>query len=614
MKTTRHSRFQRIVRAHLAEVKWRIGLAGLCMLGFTLTELLAPWPLKVIFDHLLLERELPPSLHALTGLLNQGRTTAVIVISFSIMLIAAGRSVFSYFQLYLTSRIGYQLVYRLRREMFAHLQRLTLSFHNRARSGELLTKITSDTTTLKDVLAESALNLAAHLLTLAGMFAVMFALNRRLSLIVLLTIPALLYVLFAIYRRLKSSARKQREREGRVASRISEVLRSVSLVQAFAREHYEEERFDHESRQTLNESIRTARLEAAASRAVEIVSAAGLWAVVLFGALQVLAGQMTPGDVLIFTAYLTNMYKPLRQLARLASQFSKAAVSAERIAEILDSENELPEIRPVVSARHLSGQIVFKHVSFAYGDGRQALRDVSFSIEPGQRVALVGASGAGKSTIASLLLRFYQPQHGAILIDGADLRRYERESLRHQIGVVLQDVMLFGVSIRENIAYGKPHATEAEIEAVARLALAHDFIAALPDGYDTVVGERGCTLSGGQRQRICLARAIIRRPAILILDEPTSAIDAESARLIQQAISRVHEGRTMLVIAHQFAGLENFDQILALRDGEIVERGTHAQLLRQRGFYYELYTSQRRQDVNTGRREAALQASGQWSQ
>lgn len=592
MKQRKKNRFQQIVRQHLTEHKGSIVLAACCTFGYTLAELLSPWPLKIIFDHLLLDRAVPEAMPWLPWLLAQGKGIAVLVVSFSIVLIAAGKSLFSWSQLFITSRVGYQLVHRLRRELFTSLQRMSLSWHNRARSGELLTKVTSDTTTLKDVFAESALNFTSQILTVIGMLTVMFMLNVGLSLIVLCTIPLLCYVLFAIYRRIKSSARRQREQEGRVASRISEVLRAVSLVQAFARERYEQERFEHESQQTLDESVRTARMEAAASRAVEIVSAAGLWVVVLFGAIQVINGQLSPGEMLIFTAYLTSMYKPLRQLARLSSRFSKAMVGAERIAEILESDSETPESTIQVRAGRLKGEIVFYQVSFDYGDGRQALKNVSFGILPGQRVALVGASGAGKSTIASLLLRFYEPTHGSILIDGTEIRQYQRESLRQQIGVVLQDTILFGSSIRENIAYGIPHATPEQVEAAARQAAAHDFIAALPHGYDTIIGERGCTLSGGQRQRLCLARAIIKQPSLLILDEPVAAIDAESSRQIQQSLYHLQKGKTMLVISHQFAGLEKFDQILAMRAGEIVECGTHDELMWRRGYYYDLVTMQ----------------------
>lgn len=578
-----------IVREHLLNAKWSLAFSGLSMLGFTLTELISPWPLKIIFDHILLDKSLSKSLGWLDRLLVYGKPAAVIVLSLSIVVIASFRGVFAYLHTFITSRVGYEMVYRLRMELFAHLQQLSLSFHARMRTGELLTKVVSDTSALKDVFAESAVNFLSHLLTVVGMFIIMFVLNWRLGLVALASFPAVCYALFAVYRRIKVSARSQREREGMVASRIHEVLSSLHLVRAFAREKHEQERFEKESSRTLEEGVRTARMEAAATRSVEIISAAGLSAVVLFGAMQVIWGRMLPGEVLIFTAYLNSMYKPLRTLARISSQFSKAMASAERIAEIFKIEPERLEDHHGQRVNSLRGEIVFNDVSFGYGDGKGVLRNVSFAIAPGQRVAFVGASGAGKSTIASLLLRFYEPQAGEILIDGVEIRKYERESLRRQIGVVLQDSILFGASIRENIAYGKPHATDEEIAAAAREARAHEFIADLPDGYDTIIGERGSTLSGGQRQRLCLARALIKRPSVLLLDEPTSAIDAESSALIQQTINRLLEGKTMLVISHQFAGIENFDQILVLRNGTIVERGTHRQLLHQQGYYSELF-------------------------
>jgi len=586
------NRFRRIVKAHLRRVKGGLCLAALCALGYTLAELLAPWPLKIIFDHVLLEKPLPPSLAILNGALQSGKSSAIVTISFGILLIAAFKAAFAYTQLYLTSRIGHQMVYTLRRELFAHLQRLSLSFYNRARSGELLTKVTSDTNMLKDVFSESALSFVSQLLTLVGMFAVLFLLNWRLSLIVTATFPVLSYTIFSIYRRTKASARKQREREGRLASQINEALGSTLLVRAFAREGYEQRRFDGESSQNLTENIRTARMEAGAARTVEIINAAGVWAAALFGALQVVKGQMTPGDVLIFTAYLTNMYKPLRNLAKLSTQFSRAMVSAERISGILKIEPESVDDRRGLRVNYLQGGIAFRQVSFGYGDGKAALRDVSFVIRPGERAALVGASGAGKSTIASLILRFYTPQRGSILIDGLDIREYQRDGLRREIGVVLQDNILFGASIRENIAYGKPDASRREIEEAARLAYAHDFIAALPDGYDTIIGERGSTLSGGQRQRVCLARAIIKRPSILILDEPTAAVDAESAALIERAIRQQYRGKTTIVIAHHFNSMESFDLIVTLKNGSVVEIGTHTELLARRGYYFELYRLQ----------------------
>ncbi|HZS08529.1 MAG TPA: ABC transporter ATP-binding protein [Blastocatellia bacterium] len=591
MQKTRAVTLQEIVREHLRGSRWSLVVAALCMVGFTLTELASPWPLKIIFDHILLGQQLPPSLAGLGPLLGRGKTFAVVALSLGILAIAGLRAGFAYFQTFITLRIGYELVFRLRQALFAHLQQLSLSFHSRARTGELLTKVVTDTNALKDVFAESALIFAAHLITLAGMFAVMFSLNWRLGLVVLATFPFLGYTLFFVYRRLKASARRQREHEGRVASRIHEVLSSLHLVRAYARERHEQERFEKESSHTLEEGVRTARLEAAATRAVEIISAASMCSVVLAGALQVMAGRMLPGEVLIFTAYLSSMYKPLRTLARISSQFSKAMASAERISEILATEPETVDDHQGVAVATLRGDVVFRHVSFAY-DGEDILEDISFAIRPGERVALVGASGAGKSTIASLLLRFYEAREGEILIDGVAIEKYRRDSLRRQIGIVLQESVLFGASIRENIVYGKPDATDDEIEAAARDARAHEFITALSEGYDTVIGERGSTLSGGQRQRICLARAIIRRPSVLILDEPTTAIDAESSALIQQAVSRLQQGRTLLVISHQFSGIENFDQILVMKGGRIVESGTHEQLLERRGCYYDLFRLQ----------------------
>jgi ATP-binding cassette subfamily B protein len=592
LRTDKAITLREIIREHLRDERWRLFASILCAAGYTLTELASPWPLKIIFDHILLGRAWPPSLAWLGELTNSGTTFAVVLISVSLIFIAAFRALFAYFQTYISSRIGHELVYRLRRELFAHLQQLSLSYHARARTGELLTKVVGDTTALKDVFAESALNLSSHLLTIIGTVIVMFVLNWRLALVVLATLPALLYTLFVVYRRIKTSARSQREHEGLVASRLHEALSALHLVRAYARERHEQERFERESSHTLEESVRTARLEAAATRAVEVISAVGMCAVVLVGALQVIAGRMLPGDVLVFTAYLTSMYKPLRNLAKISSQFSKAMASAERISEIFTIEPEYLEDRSGVVVESLRGEIVFDHVSFDYGDGKGVLRDVSFAIAPGQRVAFVGASGAGKSTIASLLLRFYEHQEGSILIDGVEIEKYERESLRRQIGVVLQESVLFGATIRENIAYGKPEATDAEIEAAARGAYAHEFIAELPDGYETIIGERGSTLSGGQRQRLCLARAIVKRPSLLILDEPTSAVDAESSSLIQEALDELRRGKTMIVISHQFAGLEDFDQIIVLRNGEVVERGTHDELLHRRGYYCDLFARQ----------------------
>jgi ATP-binding cassette, subfamily B, bacterial len=587
-----------IVGAHLWEMRRGLATALFCILGFTLMELLAPWPLKIIFDYVLLDKPLPPSLARLGGLLAQGKPVAVIVVSLGIVLIAGGKSLFDYFQLYQTSRVGHQMVHILRRELFSHLQGLSLYFHNRARSGELLNRVTTETEVLKDTFGESVMTASSQLLTVVGMFVIMFLLNWKLSLVAMATLPILFYSLASVYGRLKVTARKQREREGVIAARLNEVLTSVPLVKAYGRESYEQQRFDAESAITLEQGIEAERLAAVAMRSLELIKAVGLCATVLFGALLALGGEMTPGDVLIFTAYLNDMYKPLRNLAKLSTRYSRAMVGMRRIQEIFETEPEARDDASAAQAPRLKGEIVFDRVSFDYGNGRKVLDDVSFAIAQGQRVALVGPSGSGKSTVASLLLRFYDPRSGEIRIDGVDISRYTRESLRREIGVVLQDSILFGASIHENIAYGKPDASPEEVVEAARQAYAHDFIASLPEGYDTIIGERGATLSGGQRQRICLARAIIKRPSALILDEPTSAVDAESAALIHVALERLQQGKTTLVIAHNFAGMEKFDLILVLKNNRVLEQGTHERLLEQKGRYYRLYQRQIRSEFS----------------
>jgi ATP-binding cassette, subfamily B, bacterial len=581
--------FRALLRRFWQQMRGKILLALLCMVGYAAMELLSPWPLKLIFDHILLEKPLPNSLAWLGAIMQSGKTTATLLVSSGILIIALLGGVFAYFQQALTAYIGHQLVYTLRSELFAHLQQLSLSYHNRTRTGELLSKVTGETEAFKDVFVEAVLSSVAQVLTVTGMFVIMFLLDWRLSLVVLATFPLLYISLARIYRQIKISTRQQRQREGQIAARMNEVLSSVRLVKAYGRERYEQERFDQASSLTVTEGIKLERMAAAASRTVELIKAAGLWATVLFGALSVLEGRLTPGAVLIFIAYLNDMYKPLRNLAKTSTRFSRAVVSMQRIGEILGTEPEQWNETTTQVAARLKGEIIFDRVSFDYGDGQEVLQEVSFKIAPGQRVALVGSSGSGKSTIANLILRFYHATQGTIRLDGVNIEEYPREFLRNEIGVVLQDALLFGASIRENIAYGKPDATPAEIEAAAREAHAHEFISALPEGYDTILGERGSTLSGGQRQRICLARAIIKHPSVLILDEPTSAVDAESAALIHEAVDRLREGKTTLVIAHNLTALDDYDQILVLRRGRLVEQGTHAELLELRGDFYRMF-------------------------
>jgi len=589
MKPPRYTRFQQIVIGQLKSARRDISLALFCIIGSTGAALLAPWPMKLIFDQVLLGKPVPDYLEPLAGVLQGERATALALLALVLVGIALVSGIFAFYQMFLTSRIGYTMVYSLRSALFDHLQRLSLSFHNRARTGELLNKVTSDTNILKDVYAESALTFLTSVLTITGMFVIMFALEWKLALLVLATFPVLFLSLFHVLKQVRKSAKRQRRNEGKVASRIGELLMSVPLVQAFGRERFERERFDSETAESMEESIRTARREAAASRLVEIVSAAGVAVAVLYGGYRVLEGAMTPGDLLVFVAYIREIYKPVRTVARISARTSKASVSAERISEILEIEPEITDAPDAVAAGQLAGEIVFENVTFGYQPDKPILRDVSFRIPRGKLVALVGASGAGKSTIANLILRLYDPSQGRVLIDGEDVRRYLRESLRQEIGVVLQDTILFGTTVRENIAYGKPDATDEEIRQAAREVHADDFIERLPEGYDEVLGEGGGTISGGQRQRICLARALIKRPSILIMDEPTSAVDADSEALIRDAVRHLQQGKTTLLIAHQLYSVQDADWILVLKDGSVVEQGTHDDLLRRGGYYCELF-------------------------
>jgi ATP-binding cassette, subfamily B, bacterial len=402
----------------------------------------------------------------------------------------------------------------------------------------------------------------------------------------------LFFAIYFIYSRVKFSARNQRHNEGRLASRVTEILSAIPLIQAYGTEDYERERFDLDSSRSMKESIRTSRMEAAATRLVEIISAFGTAIVVMFGCLQAIDGKMTPGDVLVFASYMSQIYQPIRQITRLSTRFSRATVSIERINDILETEPDIQDDPNAISISQIHGDIAFDNVTFGYVDGKNILDNVSFRIKPGERVALVGASGAGKSTIANLIIRLYDPQKGAVLIDRQNIKQYQRTSLRQEIGVVLQDPVLFGTSIKENIVYGRPDATQEEIEQAAKQVHAHDFIMALPDGYDTLMAESGNTLSGGQRQRISLARALIRQASILIMDEPTSAVDAQSQALIRDAMTHLQQGRTILLIAHQFHTIRDFDRILVLKNGKIVEDGSHNNLMQLGGYYHELYKLQ----------------------
>lgn len=577
----------------MLEQKWNFVIAVFCTLCLAGADLLKPWALKIIVDNILLSHPLPLLLSGFAESFEREKTFSVVLVASTVVLISLVKGVATYSQVFITSRIGFHLAHKLRRALFTHLQRLSISFHKRSETGELLTKVTTDTNNLRDVFSEFALGFATEFVTLVGMIVIMFLVNWRLSLIMLAVFPVLGIISFYRFHAIRESARKHRKAEGRIASKLHEILSSILVVKAFGREQYEEERFESQSEAILGESIRTARLEAASSRAVDIVTAIGTFAVLVFGSLQALNGEILPGSVLVFAAYMNSLNAPIRSLAKLSAKISRAWVSAHRVSEILAIQPEIEDTPGALSATDLQGEIVFQNVSFDYGDDRPILDDVSFTIRPGKKVALLGISGAGKSTIISLILRFYESTGGEILVDGIDIKNYKSDSLRGQVGIVLQDTILFGATVRENIAYGKENAGDDEIILAAKAANAHEFIVKLDQGYDTVLGSRGGNLSGGQRQRLAIARAFIRNSPILIMDEPMTGLDVESERAISDAMQRLSAGKTCLLITHDLQLAASADWILMLENGRIADQGKHDDLASRNPDYKKLLSYKR---------------------
>ena len=572
-------------------------LAFVAVLGETATDLLEPWPLKIVFDHIFGTKKLP---HWLSGFLSSTfgidkfgilhfAVAAVIVIA---LLGAAS----AYAEKYLTTSVGQWVMHDLRRALYHHIQRLSLAYHDRKSTGDLISTVTADIDAIQDFISQALLGIVVAVLTLIGMLVVMFFIDWRFTLIALSVTPFLFIVVYTYTRRIKQASRALRRKEGEVVSVVEEVLSSIRVVKAFAREDYEEERFERQSLQSVEMALRARSLKAKLAPVVEVIIAVGTCFVLWYGVKLVMSNEMTTGSLLVFLFYLGKMYKPMKDLSKMTDTVSKATVGYERIHEVIETEDTVRNLPGAKKAPRLKGAIEFDHVNFAYTDGYATLTDLTFKVAPGQLAALVGPTGAGKTTIISLIGRFYDPQKGVVKIDGQDVRNYKMKSLRKQMSFVLQETLLFKATIWQNIAYGKPEASRSEILRAAKLANADEFITRLPEGYDTMVGEKGLTLSGGQRQRIAIARAIIRDAPILILDEPTSGLDAASEELVFEALNRLMENKTALVIAHRLATVRRADVIFVLDKGTIVERGTHDELLAAGGLYAQLYEIQFRDE------------------
>jgi ATP-binding cassette, subfamily B, bacterial len=567
-------------------------LGLLAVSGETAADLLQPWTLKIVFDNVLKSH---PGRHH--GWLDQivfwaAGTDPMAILRFvaiAALAVAAFGAICSYFEKYLTTTVGQWVMHDLRLTVYAHVQRLSLSYHDNKQTGDLISRVTSDIDAIQSFIASGVLGAFVDILTLAGMIAVMFYTNWRFTLIALSVAPVLFMVVYTYTRRIKKASREVRKKEGQIVSTIQEVLTSIRVVKAFGREEYEERRLKEESLESVEIALRARALKAKLSPMVEIIVAAGTSLVLWFGVRMVLRGNLDSGSLIVFILYLGRMYKPMQDLSKMTDSYSKASVGYERIREVLDTNREVADLPGARKVPAVKGLIEFDHVFFHYTPDRPVLWDVSLRIEPGQTAALVGPTGAGKTSIISLIPRFYDPVAGEVRIDGQDVRRFKIKSLRHQMSFVLQETLLFHGTIWQNIAYGKPGASREEIYRAAEMANAHEFIEHMPQRYDTIVGERGVTLSGGQRQRIAIARAVIRNTPILILDEPSSGLDTSSEKLVFEALDRLMEGKTSIVIAHRLSTIRNADVIFVVDGGTVREQGTHDQLVQAGGLYSELY-------------------------
>jgi len=510
----------------------------------------------------------------------------------AVLVIAVLDAICTYAEKYLTTSVGQWIGYDLRGRIYAHVQKLSLAFHDQERIGDLISRVTNDIDAIQSFITTGLLSALVNMITLVGMIVVMSYLNWKFTLIALSVAPVLFFVVFTYTRRIKKAAREVRKKEGEITSVVEEVLSSIRVVKAFAREEYEVRRLEEESLEGVEIALRARSLKAKLTPIVGLIVAVGTCLVLWFGARLVMNGGLSAGSLVVFILYLGKMYKPMQELSKMTDTYSKAAVGYERIREVLETDKEIKDVRGAIRAPHFKGEIEFDHVSFSYDPETPILKDVSFKIEPGQVAALVGPTGAGKTSIISLIPRFYDPVSGVVKVDGTDIRRFKQQSLRQQISFVLQETMLFHSTVWQNIAYGKPEASRQEIIAAAELANASEFIDKLSDGYDTVLGERGMTLSGGQRQRIAIARAVIRNTPILVLDEPTSGLDSSSEKLVFEALDRLMKNKTTIVIAHRLSTIRNADVIFVIDDGRIVESGRHEELMKQGGLYAELHNLQ----------------------